>query len=288
MHQNFYEKKKYYTAMNELVFKNALCTESNKFLLKWLLEKILDKKIEDLVIKNNERPVSIYNKKIRTLDVLVQTLGNIINVELNSSYYSLLPIRNAGYLMSNYIEDLNRGESYDKMNNHVQINFTIGLPDNRPIEEKYILTGVKSGHAYIESFMIIEYNISKLLKYYHSSNKKEREQALKYKHIIMLALGGDELQKICKGDVNMEQFKKNVDKLNDNEEMRFLFSAEEDAIRTHNTLMNEAQQAGFEQGKMEKAIETAKNLLKSGIDKKIIINATGLSKEQIMTLNEKK
>ncbi len=55
MHQNFYEKKKYYTAMNELVFKNALCTESNKFLLKWLLEKILDKKIEDLVTRKDIR-----------------------------------------------------------------------------------------------------------------------------------------------------------------------------------------------------------------------------------------
>ena len=128
--------------------------------------------------------------------------------------------------------------------------------------------------------MIIEYNISKLLKYYHSSNKKEREQALKYKHIIMLALGGDELQKICKGDVNMEQFKKNVDKLNDNEEMRFLFSAEEDAIRTHNTLMNEAQQAGFEQGKME----TAKNLLKRKMSDKDILEITGISLEKLKEL----
>ena len=116
-------KEKYYTAMNDVVFKNALCTEKNKDLLKWLLEKIIHKKIEKLIILNNERPVSSYYKKGRTLDVLVKTPHEIINIEVNSAYYSKLPMRNSGYLMSNYIEDLNRGDDFDVMRTHIQINF---------------------------------------------------------------------------------------------------------------------------------------------------------------------
>ena len=71
-------------------------------------------------------------------------------------------MRNAGYLMSNYVEDLNRGDNYIKMHKHIQINFTKGLPQDRGIEEIYTLTNVKSGHNYIENFTIIEYNILNL------------------------------------------------------------------------------------------------------------------------------
>ena len=154
-------------------------------------------------------------------------------------------MRNAGYLMSNYVEDLNRGDNYIKMHKHIQINFTKGLPQDRGIEEIYTLTNVKSGHNYIENFTIIEYNIDKLISYYHSSDKEKVKEALKYKHVLMLGLEGEELAKLCKGDKHMEKFRENVDRLNKDEGFRLLFSEEEDALRTHNTLMAESEEAGI-------------------------------------------
>ena len=282
-------KVKYYTAMNDVVFKNALCTEENKDLLKWLLEKIIHKKIEKIVILNNERPVTSYNKKGRTLDALVKTSNEIINIEVNSAYYSQLPERNSGYLMSNYVEDLNRGEDYEVMHTHIQINFTKGLPNDALLEDIYMLHSIKrSDNFYIENFIIIEYNIDKLLKYYKSKDLKKKEEAMEYKHLIMLDLGDKELKEICKGDEHMEKFRKNVDNLNENEEMRFLFSAEEDAIRTHNTLMKEATQTGIElgidQGQKEKAIEIAKKLLKKETSLKEISELTGLEETEVIAL----
>ena len=152
---NVITQQKYYTGMNDLVFKNAACTESNKDILKWIIERSIHYKLDVFTILNNERPVSSYNKKRRTLDVLAKTKDEIFNIELNSFNYKGLSMRNAGYLMSNYVEDLNRGDSYLKMHKHIQINFTKGLPKDRKIEEVYTLTSKKSNHNYIENFTII-------------------------------------------------------------------------------------------------------------------------------------
>ena len=80
-------QKKYYTGMNDLVFKNAACTEKDKDILKWIIEKSIHYKLDTLNILNNERPVSSYNKKRRTLDVLAITKDEVFNIELNSSNY---------------------------------------------------------------------------------------------------------------------------------------------------------------------------------------------------------
>ena len=290
-------QKKYYTGMNDLVFQNAACTEKDKDILKWIIEKSIHYKLDTLNILNNERPVSSYNKKRRTLDVLAITKDEVFNIELNSSNYKALSMRNAGYLMSNYVEDLNRGDNYIKMHKHIQINFTKGLPQDRGIEEIYTLTNVKSGHNYIENFTIIEYNIDKLISYYHRSDKEKVKEALKYKHVLMLGLEGNELAKLCKGEKHMEKFRENVDRLNKDEEFRLLFSEEEDALRTHNTLMAESEEAGIErgikqgikqgkiEGEQEKTREIAKNMLAKKVDINFISEVTGLSENEIKALN---
>ena len=41
---------KYYNGLNDIVFKNTLCVEEHKGLLKWLLESCLDIKIDNLIL----------------------------------------------------------------------------------------------------------------------------------------------------------------------------------------------------------------------------------------------
>ena len=95
----------------------------------------------------------------------------------------------------------------------------------------------------------------------------------------------------------MEKFRENVDRLNKDEEFRLLFSEEEDALRTHNTLMAESEEAGIErgikqgikqgkiEGEQEKTREIAKNLLKLKMKTSDIAQATGLSENEIKALN---
>ena len=91
----------------------------------------------------------------------------------------------------------------------------------------------------------------------------------------------------------MEKFRENVDRLNKDEEFRLLFSEEEDALRTHNTLMAESEEAGIEQGikqgkiegEQEKTREIAKNMLAKKVDINFISEVTGLSENEIKALN---
>ena len=131
------------------------------------------------------------------------------------------------------------------------------------------------------------------------------KEALKYKHVLMLGLEREELEKICKGEEHMEKFRENVDKLNNDEEFRLLFSEEEDALRTHNTLMAESEEAGIERGlergieqgkiegikqgkiagKQEEKIKIVKKMLAKKVDVNFISEVTGLTKEEIESLN---
>ena len=91
----------------------------------------------------------------------------------------------------------------------------------------------------------------------------------------------------------MEKFRENVDRLNKDEGFRLLFSEEEDALRTHNTLMAESEEAGIEQGikqgkiegEQEKTREIAKNMLAKKVDINFISEVTGLSENEIKALN---
>ena len=108
----------------------------------------------------------------------------------------------------------------------------------------------------------------------------------------MLGLEGKGLEEIRKGDEMMEKFKENVEKLNEDEELEFLLTEEEDYEKLKNTLLGEARDQGLAEGiaegraagKKENSIEIAKNLLNLKININDIVKATGLSKEEVLAL----
>ena len=53
-----------------------------------------------------------------------------------------------------------------------------------------------------------------------------------------------------------------------------------------NTMIYEAEQRGEAKGKLQNALDTAKNLLSLGVDKGIIVKATGLTDEQVSQLDK--
>ncbi|MEM7494917.1 MAG: hypothetical protein AAF471_01995 [Myxococcota bacterium] len=53
------------------------------------------------------------------------------------------------------------------------------------------------------------------------------------------------------------------------------------------TLRGEGLRLGLQQGKLEKAAEIARNLLATGIDPRVISQATGLSHQKLTALRRK-
>lgn len=297
---------KFYTAKYDAMFKAIFCKKENEDLLKFLLEKCLDRKIKIKEIHYPELLKKNVYEKGKTLDVLVEVEGEIINIEVNSGYYSNLHRRNASYIFKKYAEGIKKGEDYSQMGNYIQINFTCNLPKKNPEIGIYSLIDKESKTKYIDNLIIYEYNVDKIKEMCY--NKGEE----KYSFIAMLNSDKKELDKICGGNKYMEKFKEEVENLNSNKEMVEFLSAEEEAELLRNTLMNEAKAEGLKQGmeegreigieqgieqgihqgihqgilegQKEEKIKIAKNMLSMNLELEIISNSTGLTKEEIEIL----
>ena len=121
----------------------------------------------------------------------------------------------------------------------------------------------------------------------------------------MMGLDLEELKKLSKKDEIVGEYMEEIEKVNKNPEFIEFMSAEEDARKIRNSQINEARRTGLakglkqgiekgikqgikqgiEQGKTEETKMIAKKMLEKGIDKKEIIEITGLSKEELELLS---
>jgi len=267
-------QKKFYTAKHDAMFKAVFCNPKNKDLLKWLIEKCLNKEVEILEVKAPQIIKRNIYEKGKTLDVLVKVDNEIVNIELNASYYDSLHKRNAAYIFSKYTEEVKVGEDYTKMKNYIQINFTFNLPEDYPLLGKYKLIDVNTNKCFIDNLEIYEYNIDKIKELCYNEGNKE------FDFIAMLDSNEEEMEKLCEGDKHMEKFKEEVENLNNDEEMVSFLTEEEDVRILRNTLMSES----FMKGEAKSKQEIAKKMLLKDMDIDTISEITGLQKEEIEDL----
>lgn len=99
---------------------------------------------------------------------------------------------------------------------------------------------------------------------------------------------------MSKGDEFVEEFKKEVEELNENETYTSWLTPEEDEkfiLNTEKSIsfqegINQGITQGIAQGFNQRNLEIARNLLSQNIDISIIVRATGLTKEEIEKLTE--
>ena len=76
--------------------------------------KILE---NNIILETNELPINSNNEKAKRCDFILRiTEDNILNLELNSSYYPGLIIKNLSYLCRLFSSMTKRGEKYDENN----------------------------------------------------------------------------------------------------------------------------------------------------------------------------
>ena len=261
---------KFYSGKYDSVFKNALANEENKDLLKIFLEKILDIKIKEIELKPQELAKTNIKVKTKTLDVLVETDKETINIELNNGYYDALPTRNLAYICTIFGNSVFKGERYFNISKHIGLNITWGLKESKSLVNYYRLIDENTKEEYSDKLCIYEFNMDKIMELWYSKN----EEADKYKYLIMLGLEKEELEEISRGDGFMEKFKENVVKLNSNPAFIDVISAEEDAIKTQNTLL------------IENTVKIAEKMFEKGADINLISEITGLSNNELEIVKE--
>ena len=282
---------KYYNGLNDIVFKNTLCVEEHKGLLKWLLESCLDIKIDNLILKDKELSKKTKYSKGRVVDLLIESDNKMFNVEINNRPHDYNNDRNLGYLANLYGKSIDKSNDYKKINSCIQLNITSGKKDIE-LKSKYLLVDTlnESKNIWTDNFIIYEINVDLLKKLYYN---KDIKSINKYKPVIMLTLNKEELEEFSLGDERIMEYKDKVNELNSDDDFVTFISREEDQEKTENALRtiisekNEELKNSREELKTQKTklnIEHAKKLKENNVDVKIISDTTGLTIEEIEKL----
>ena len=282
---------KYYNGLNDIVFKNTLCVEEHKGLLKWLLESCLDIKIDNLILKDKKLSKNTKYSKGRVVDLLIESDNKMFNVEINNRPHDYNNDRNLGYLANLYGKSIDNSNDYKKINSCIQLNITSGKKDIE-LKSKYLLVDTlnESKNIWTDNFIIYEINVDLLKKLYYN---KDIKSINKYKPVIMLTLNKEELEEFSLGDERIMEYKDKVNELNSDDDFVTFIRWEEDQEKTENALRtiisekNEELKNSREELKTQKTklnIEHAKKLKENNVDVKIISDTTGLTIEEIEKL----
>lgn len=139
-------------------------------------------------------------------------------------------------------------------------------------EDKEVLTDkIKIMHLYLPKI---------LNKYYNKEKLSELEKLM----LVFNLTNKNELNDIIGDNKIMAEYKKEALDASHSEEVIGLYDKELEDEFLKRATYQEGIEKGIEQGKNKKSIEIAKALLKNNVDINIILNSTGLSKEEIENL----
>ena len=271
----------------DYVFKSVL--SENKEYLARILSNILniDKEyiLDNLVYKNTEHTKLSKKDKRKISDLIVEVENMKINLEMNKGYYKSLTHKNNMYIYRLILGSIKEKEEYidyDKM--IIQVNFDVKWKFRDKLITKFEMIEKETGKKrcdYIESNdpIIYHVNLSKIKDMYYNKDKLntfERELAL------MILDNKRELKEVSEGDDVMDKVNEKICKLSDDEILQGIYVKEEMDSWMKKVDLKYAK----EEGKKEANMETARKLLKKGMEIKDIIDITGITEEQIEILRK--
>jgi len=205
-----------------------------------------------------------------------------LHIELNCNYKNYLHTRNFIYFTNIYSRKTVRGKKYDFKTKFIHIDFTYGLSKKiEDVTHYYVMSN--NGKKYIHNFEIIEYNMDKITDYWYNL---DMEKVKEYKHLIMLDLEKDDLDKISNGDDFVEAYEDKVTDLNNQETFRSFMSYEEDQELIQNTEKAMAYEDGISQGIEQRNVEIAKNMLAKKMAISTVSELTGLDADTLEKLSK--
>ena len=281
---------KYYTAKYEVVFMYVVLNDLD--ILKRILELVLERNIEEIVVLNPNLLTDHINSRIQKLDLLITSNKEYINIELNSSYGKLTKMRNLLYAFKVVLSQAEKGkEIYDLDNKTIQININFNSKGKE--KEVWRLCDLRSKQPVTDFLTIFNIYVDLYVKKYYNNGKKFSNGE---EIIIMLGLNKEELAELAERSEIVMRYKKLVDKVNEDKSLFRWFSQEEEREMYETALIKQSKEEGLIEGKqagliegkktgeMKKALTIAKNMLNENMNIDLIAKLTNLTKKQIEKL----
>ena len=267
----------------------AYVYDQNKNNLAHLLASILN--VDVLKIKNNITKISdtndLKNKndKQRRMDFVYRIDNLSLDIELNLKPRPIKE-RNINYLMSLHLRKFKKGNRYEDNYGTIQININNEMIDesDEVIEEYYFRK--EDGKEYAKNIGFYVVNIPNIKKIWYN---KEDEEFEKYKYMLsFFETNVDMIRRIYEGDeVVMDIINKQEEFSRDNEEWE-TFRSENELEEEYQLGIEYAKEEGIEKGielgKLQGIKKVVKSMLDKNMDIKDIVDITGLSEEEILSL----
>lgn len=298
------------TLTNDYAFKRLLGSEENKPLLQDLLECILDltpQQVLDLEFMDKELTKEEFGDKTGILDVKLKlTDGTVIDIEIQASWNASFVKRTLFYWAKMYTADFKAGESYDKLHRCIAINIIAdGFRLNDAIHSEYLLQE-KTAHTVLTDVLEVHFLDLQAAKTAKEKGKATGKQGQLINWLRFIgATDRKERAMIATMSPVLQMLNEKIDVLTLSPTERKLYESRM-KLKSDITTISETQfSAGVEQGKSlglaegkslglaegevrgsrQKALETARNLLVIGLSVENIAKATGLTVQEVETLN---
>ena len=282
-----------FTARNDYAFKKLFGTEENKdIMIEFLsLVTLLSKDdFDDVRIENTEQIPRFYNDKTGRLDIKIRLNdGRKIDVEMQNAYFNYYPKRSIFYCSKLIHEHFMNGFQYAQLKKCIAINvlnspFKLtrkvhSIYQIRETEEQTLLDELLEIH-FLDLTKLQKDNLTSLEKWlmFIKTDSKEERSMLAQENPVM-----------TKANQVMDIFY-----LDEQERKRYEAAWEYESDRL--SMINESEMKGLERGLAEgkslglaegsrqKALETARILKQLGDPVQKIMQATGLTGEEIEKL----
>ena len=310
------------TLTNDYAFKRLLGSEENKPLLQDFLECILDltpQQVLDLEFMDKELTKEEFSDKTGILDVKLKlTDGTMIDIEIQASWNASFVKRTLFYWAKMYTADFKAGESYDKLHRCIAINIIAdGFRLNDAIHSEYLLQE-KTAHTTLTDVLEVHFldlqaakrakeeekaagkrgQLINWLRFIGATNKKERAMIATKSPVLQML--NEKIDILTLSPIERKLYESRMKLKSDIttiSETQFSAGVERGLAEGKSLGLAEGKSLGLAEGEArgkslglaegsrQKAFETAHNLLVMGLSIDNIAKATGLTAQEVETLN---
>ena len=282
---------------NDLVFQRIFGKVGNEEITKGFLESILGIEIKSLELDRNKRMQTDPENKMGRLDVKAELNdGTIVNIEMQATEYKYMADRVVFYNSLSFVERLKKGNVYSNLSKVITILITdYGFYPARNIPKCHTKWNIRE-QDYPKEILtpIVEYHVIELskfnqekikgkegewIKFIKGKEMKDMEKVKKYDDALKKAI--EEYEYLVGDEKFREEYNRRIYDLLD--QISYYTCAKREGREEGR---EEGRKEGRKQGKEENKRDVAKKLIELDIDIEKIIQATGLTKEEIEKLKK--
>ncbi len=279
------KKIKRYSPKMDIIFQAIFGEVGSENITKDFLEKILKRKIEKISLDKN--PIlrrELKDDKLGVLDIVTELDGKEkCNIEMQLIDKNNIIERMLYYWSKMYTRQIKAGEDYDKLEKTIVIliaDFNIKGLEKVEYHSTWKIIEANSVKKLIltDKFELDIIELSKI-----KGRENEKDQLLDW----LVFLENPESERVTRKmeeNKNLKEAVEKLDRISEDEKMQRIIELREKAIRDEHAIYAKGVDDGVEKGAREKQIEIAKKLLKAKVEMEVIIETTGLTKEEIEKL----